>query len=124
VPNQAAPILACCDLQTGRILWKQRIKGLHANVPSWVIVGGKRLLVMIGNGTIILGRDAGEKFEELGRTQVLSKTAFAMPALANGRLYARDFERVVCLQLKAPASETKTPAKGAQSAGRPVPGTR
>jgi len=97
------PYLFCCDVTSGKVLWRFRIPGLGTKVASWVIVSGERLLVMVEDGRVILGRDAGDAFEELGRTRILSKTAFAMPAVVDGRLYARDFHNVVCLDLESGA---------------------
>ncbi len=101
VANQGyrRPFLFCCEMETGNVLWKFRIKGLASKVSSWVLVAGDKLLVQVEDGRLILGRDAGKSFKELGRTTIFSKTAFAMPALVGGRLYARDFSHVVCLQL-------------------------
>jgi len=56
---------------------------------------------MVEDGRVILGRDAGDAFEEPGRTRILSRTTYAMPAVADGRPYARDFHNVVCLDLKS-----------------------
>ncbi|MFO7900435.1 MAG: PQQ-binding-like beta-propeller repeat protein [Planctomycetota bacterium] len=89
----------CARMETGEVIWKHRIRGLGSNVSSSAILSGERVLVMIEDGRLILGRDTGERFERLDTATILSKKAFAMPAVCAGRLYARDFDRVACYEL-------------------------
>jgi outer membrane protein assembly factor BamB len=91
--------LVCAETATGKVLWKHRIRGLSARVSSWVLVSGDRLLVMLEDGRILLSRDTGGAFDQLDAARILSKTAFAMPAVCGGRLYARDFHHVACFEL-------------------------
>ncbi|MFW6157850.1 MAG: PQQ-binding-like beta-propeller repeat protein [Planctomycetota bacterium] len=89
----------CAKMATGEVIWKHRIRRLGSRVSSWAILSGERVLLMIEDGRLILGRDAGDAFERLDAATILSKTAFAMPAVCAGRLYARDFDHVACYEL-------------------------
>jgi outer membrane protein assembly factor BamB len=118
------PHLVCCQMETGKIHWTHRVRGLGAYISASVHVEGDKLLVHVEDGRLILRRDAGDAFEVLGQTKVLSETTCALPAFAGGRLYARDFQHVVCLELmpKEHASETRPasapPASRVKGAGR------
>jgi outer membrane protein assembly factor BamB len=91
--------LVCCDVRTGRLLWRFRVRGFGSNVSSWVLVVGEKLLVQTEDGRLILGQDAGDAFKELARAKVLGKPVFAMPSFADGCLYMRNFTELVCLRL-------------------------
>jgi hypothetical protein len=60
---------------------------------------GNRLLLMRENGELVIARAAPERFEPLSRAQILPGTVRAYPAIANGLLYVRNGNTLVCLRL-------------------------
>ena len=94
--------LVCCNISTGKLLWRFPIKGIHSKATAWVQMLGERLLISRESGELILGEDGGEAFKQLARAKVLDGEAFAMPAFADGRLYWRSFREVICLGLRRP----------------------
>lgn len=69
---------------------------------SAILADGK--LVALGEGgLLVLFKVAGEKLEELARWQVphLSHPCWTAPVLSNGRLYLRNEDHLVCLDLAA-----------------------
>ncbi len=49
---------------------------------------------------MILGKDQGDHFEELGRKHVLLGTSWAPPAYADGKLYLRNnLGKAICLDV-------------------------
>jgi hypothetical protein len=75
-------VLRCVELKTGKVRWSQ--DGLKAGT---VTLAGDQLLVLTERG-------------ELARAQVLPFVVRAYPALADGRLYARSKDQLVCLDLR------------------------
>ncbi|MFQ3592387.1 MAG: PQQ-binding-like beta-propeller repeat protein [Gemmataceae bacterium] len=86
--------LRCIDWKTGKVRWTQDGFGCGS-----LIAAGTQLIGMSESGELILFRANAEKYEELGRARVLNGTVRAHLALANGRLYGRDEEKLVCWKL-------------------------
>ena len=82
------------DLPTGELLWS------HSPIRAGSVTRiGDRLLLLLESGEAMLVAASREKFEILGRAQILAGEARAFPAVANGLLYARDKDSLVCLRL-------------------------
>lgn len=86
--------LRCVEWQTGRVAWNQ--DGLGSGT---VTLAGDRLLILTERGELILAAAAPEGFQAISRAQVLGGTVRAYPALARGRLYARNETTLVCVDL-------------------------
>jgi outer membrane protein assembly factor BamB len=98
--NSLKPIpradLCCIDLRTGKELWRKSGAGyFHFG------------LIRTGNGNLLLLDDAGnlklidakaDTYRELCAAKVCSGN-LVTPALSGGRLYARDDQGLVCVQL-------------------------
>lgn len=82
------------DLSTGKTLWSQ--DGMRAGSVTRV---GDRLLLLLESGELVMAKASRESFEVLSRAQVLSGQIRAFPAIAGGRLYARDERTLVSLRL-------------------------
>lgn len=86
--------LRCLDWRTGAERWSMRGMG-----KGGLIAAGGRLLALTERGELVLA-NAGPRFEELGRAQVLDGTCWSQPTLSDGRLFCRNHEgRLVCLAL-------------------------
>jgi outer membrane protein assembly factor BamB len=82
------------ELRTGKVRWSE--DGFGAGT---VTLAGNRLLLMRENGELVIARAAPERFEPLSRAQILPGTVRAYPAIANGLLYVRNGNTLVCLRL-------------------------
>ena len=87
--------LNCVDADTGKKKWQETRFG-----KSNFIAADGKMFGTTFDGEVFVVKISPEGFEELGRMQVLEATRQA-PALANGRIYVRDDEQVVCLSVKA-----------------------
>ncbi len=88
--------LTALDFETGDILWEAKMPGDLGNL----IAIGDNLIVLADSGHIILGKDAGNQFQEISRHKVLSATSWAPPAYANGHIYVRNnLGETVCLDV-------------------------
>lgn len=95
--GSAGPItnLVCVRLSDRKTVWMKPRFG-----KSNLILADGRLWLTNMDGEVILVAASPDGFRELGRLPVLQTTRQA-PSLANGMLYVRDDEHVVCLQVSA-----------------------
>jgi outer membrane protein assembly factor BamB len=89
--------LKCVDLRRGDERWSAR--GID---KGCVLYADGHLVVLSENGTLSLVEARPDQFHEKGRMRGLLKGAdcWSLPTLSNGRLYLRDHEQMVCLELK------------------------
>jgi len=94
----AGPVthLTCVNAVTGERVWQQ----LRFGKGNLIAADGKLWISTI-EGELVIVKASHQGFEELGRAPVLNSTRQA-PALANGLLYLRDNEDIVCLNVKKP----------------------
>jgi outer membrane protein assembly factor BamB len=86
--------LRCIDARTGKMFWEEKNFG-----AATLILAGKEMLIMRENGELIRAPAASNRFTPLSRAQVLPNHVRAMPALANGRFFARSKDQLFCLDL-------------------------
>ena len=87
-------ILKCID-KDGEVLWAERGLGKGSLTGA-----GDKLLVVTGDGELIVLEATPDEYRELSRKQVIDSGAvfWTMPVLANGLIYVRDSAgNVVCL---------------------------
>ena len=88
-------VMRCQELATGKILWTNRTVGKGA-----VIAAQGHLIVLGEKGAMALVEATSKAYTEKGRFQALaSKRAWTPPALARGKLYVRDLERITCIDI-------------------------
>jgi outer membrane protein assembly factor BamB len=92
--QEYGPSLRCVELATGRVKWSQDRFG-----AGTLIVAGDRLVVMHEDGRLLLASASPEGYRELAQAKILPGTVRAYPALAHGRLYARNASTLVCVDL-------------------------
>jgi outer membrane protein assembly factor BamB len=86
--------LKCIDFATGQEKWsKDRIQ--HGTV----VIANGHLFVLTGEGKLLIGKASPEGFEPTTQVPILEGRCWTIPTLCKGRLYARDFKKIVCLQL-------------------------
>lgn len=84
----------CVEAATGRETWRDRGFGYG----TLVCADGK-LVVAKTDGELLLVRPDPAGLDVLARCRPLAGTVRALPALAGGRLYLRDDDRLTCLSL-------------------------
>lgn len=87
--------LRCVALQTGRVLWSR--DGFGAGTVS---LAGDRLLVLKENGELLVVSASPRAFRLIAKARVLGPTVRAYPALAGGRLFARNQKELVAVDLR------------------------
>ena len=87
-------LFRAADLLSGKVLWSSdRIR------PGSVTRVGDRLLLLLESGELLLASTSKTKFDVLAKAQILAGETRAFPAIADGLLFARDRDTLVCLRL-------------------------
>jgi outer membrane protein assembly factor BamB len=87
--------LRCVEWKTGKVCWTQESFGCGS-----IIVADGNLIILNEAGELVLAEATPAAYREKARASVLGSPTRAAPALANGRFYARDTRRLICLNLK------------------------
>ena len=92
--QERAPALRCISLKDGKVMWEAPSMG-----AGNLIRAKDKLIVLSEGGELIIAEASPEEFRALHRQQILGTGTRAHFSLANGRLFARDQRRLVCLRL-------------------------
>ena len=115
-------IFRCIDFMTGEVRWSNgdgKPRRAPKHDPANPIIGHTSVLVADGKlvlfndtGELILARATAEKYEELGRVELLGgEIVWTQPALSANRLYVRNHSIAACVFLGKP--ERLTPERRA-----------
>ena len=94
---QPGPSLRCVELKTGKIRWQDDSVG-----PATVTLAGDQLLILTEKGELIRAAAVPDGFKSNARAQILPYQVRAYPALADGHLFARSKNKLVCVDLGKP----------------------
>ena len=106
--------LVCLDAATGRELWHTDAVTAPGNGSSIHLVENRKsVLLFTDGGDLVRARLEPGGYHELGRAHLVDGTyafngrrrAWAAPAFANRRVFARNDREIVCADLAAPARE-------------------
>jgi outer membrane protein assembly factor BamB len=87
--------LRAIDFQTGKVRWSEERFGAGS-----VLLAGNRLLILRENGELVLAAASPDGFKPVARAQILPATVRAYPAIADGMVYLRNDDTLVCLDLR------------------------
>ena len=109
-----AASLRCLELATGTEKWRQQIGGMGG-----VLLTTGHVLLLTEDGNLILVKPDPTAYSESARYRALdgSRSSIAglavkcwnVPAISNGRIYARSTTEAVCLEAAAVAAATNQP---------------
>src|SRR5581483_1424068 len=85
--------LNCVEIKTGKLKWSRKAFGKGA-----LIIADGHLFITTKTGDLVLARATPEKYEEKARLKVLGDNR-TIPTIADKRLYIRDKENVLCLDV-------------------------
>jgi outer membrane protein assembly factor BamB len=89
--------LNCVDLKTGKLVWSKNKFGKGA-----ILLADGHLFITTKAGELVLAPATPTGYQEKARVTLLGDNR-TVPTLANRRLYLRDREHVLCLDVAAPA---------------------
>jgi outer membrane protein assembly factor BamB len=103
--------LSAVRMTDGKVLWAHfdlmpENRGVHSGTV-FIVKNEERFFLFTDSGELIMARLSPEQYEELGRTKILEPTTPAQgrivlwshPAFANGCIYARNDDEIVCMSL-------------------------
>ena len=93
--DTGAASLVCVEWKTGAVRWAEKRFG----VAHLIAVDGG-LLALTEGGELVRFEASEKAYTETARAKVADGLTRAAPALADGRLYLRNKEQVVCVSLK------------------------
>ncbi|MBC8871727.1 MAG: PQQ-like beta-propeller repeat protein [Planctomycetes bacterium] len=91
--------LKCVDFLTGEEAWSlNRVAGDGTKYGTLVLCQG-HFIFLSQSGQLSVAKASPEGFDAVGTTQVLSGRCWTVPTIHNGRLYVRNLDKLVCLEL-------------------------
>ncbi len=93
--QEFGPSFRAVEMATGKVRWSED----KFRAGSVTLVGN-RLLIMRESGELLLVPASPEAFRPLARAQILQATVRAYPAIADGFVYVRNDNTLVCLDLR------------------------
>jgi outer membrane protein assembly factor BamB len=96
--------LVCLDFQTGNVLWDERDDAGHRAPKGSLAMADGRLYYRTEKGTMLLIEPNSKEYIEHGRFDQPERSqqpAWAHPVIANGKLYLRDQDLLLCYDVKA-----------------------
>ena len=87
-------ILKCIEADTGEEQWKSRGFG-----KGTVVLADGHLIILSDRGKLGLAEATPAEYIEKASAKVLSGLCWTAPTLANGKLYVRNEEEIVCLDM-------------------------
>lgn len=89
-------MLRCVEWKTGKTVWSKEDAGrYHAAILR---TANGKLLILDDRGFLALVEPDPKEYRELARAKICGQT-WAHPALVHGRLYIRDDQELLCLEL-------------------------
>ncbi|MHC4177551.1 MAG: malectin domain-containing carbohydrate-binding protein, partial [Planctomycetota bacterium] len=96
--------LVCLDFKTGNVLWNERETGKRRAPKGSVALADGRLYYRTERGTMLLIEPDPKQYVERGRFDQPDRSrspAWPHPVIANGKLYVRDQDLLLCYDVKA-----------------------
>lgn len=89
--------LRCVEFATGNVTWTDRVTG-----KGTLLIADGHIVALSERGELLIAPASPEAFNPVSRAQILGGKCWTMPALANGRLYARNAKGdLVCVDVAA-----------------------
>jgi outer membrane protein assembly factor BamB len=99
--------LVCLDFKTGNVLWDERDDSARRAPKGSVALADGRLYYRTEKGTMLLIEPNPKQYIERGRFDQPERSqqpAWPHPVIANGKLYLRDQDLLLCYDVKAPGT--------------------
>jgi len=93
--QEFGPSFRAVDVNTGKVRWSEDHFG-----AGTVTLAGKNLLILKETGELQLSPAMPDGFKPMARAQILPNSVRAYPAVADGFLYARSKDKLVCIDLR------------------------
>ena len=95
--------LVCADFLTGQERWRKR-RSKHGTL----VLADNHLFLLTQAGQLQIADVSPKGFEPTATADILSGRCWSLPVLHRGLMYARNLERVVCLDLRSKVTQRTT----------------
>lgn len=108
--GRSSGLLVCLDANTGKQIWEtDKVTGKGNGAMIHLTPNGDTVLIFTDQGNLIRAKLSSAGYQELSRVHVLDPTymfggrklVWALPAYANGHIFARNEEELICASLEA-----------------------
>ena len=89
-------ILSCLDPLDGKSHWRVRVEDIQDTFYGSPVAAGNRIFCVSSFGKVAV-IEAAKEFKQLA-VNALNELCRSTPAIANGNLYIRTFENLICIQ--------------------------
>jgi outer membrane protein assembly factor BamB len=86
--------MTAINAKTGALAWRER-----GFAKSMIVHGDGKLIVLDEDGNLAIAEPTAEALKVVSKAQVLKKPAWTVPTLVGTRLYVRDNEQIMALDL-------------------------
>lgn len=94
-------LLRCVDLRTANVKWTERKPG-----KGCLMFADGHLIILTEKGELTIAAADPEKCVLSGKIDLFDRAeTWAVPVLSHGRLFVRDKEEIVCLDLRKPVNQ-------------------
>ena len=90
------PIFMCLDAESGRKAWK---RGRYGHGQVLLVKAMQVLLIVTEKGDLVLAKVNPDKLEEITRISSVKGITWNHPVIADGKLFVRNAEEMVCYEL-------------------------
>lgn len=94
--------IVCCVLETGKVVWTDQNqltpRGRNPQATLVWVGESEQAICLNSAGELVLCQFTPAGFKELARSKIIGET-WAHPAYVGRRVYARDDERILCVEL-------------------------
>lgn len=88
--------LVCLDAKSGTPLWKES----GFDTGGVITADGVNFTVIASTGEVVMFKPDPRSFHELGRMKLLNGPCWGTPIISDGKLFIRNVDTIVCLNLK------------------------
>lgn len=89
--------LACMEFETGDALWQER--GFNRGS---LLIADDLMFILGERGTLALAQPSADDYQELASVKgIIEPKTWTIPTIANGKIYLRNEQEMVCLQVAA-----------------------
>ena len=92
--NEGPMFVTAVNVKSGTLVWRER-----GFARAMLVHGDGKLIILDEEGNLGLAEPTPEALKVISKVQLLKKPAWAAPALVGTRLYIRDGEQIIALEL-------------------------
>ena len=93
----------CAELMTGKVVWTRERRQGPGGGSAAIIAADGCLYIRYADGTMVLAEASPEEYRVLGSFKIPGKgkeSSWAHPVIVDGKLFLREWDRIMCYELR------------------------